>query len=136
LQAVIKKVINSFRAEYRGKIVCKEEHDLNNIDDKELYNVARWLPINKPVPRRSDLATFNSKQIRRLALSCGVKGGSNWTLFQCRKKIAMSITLGTVYNDNTIANPNTTAVGQKVNTFMRITNACFHSDMKDKFILI
>jgi hypothetical protein len=134
LQADIEKVINSFRPEYRCKIVCEEERDLKNVDDKELYNVARWLPINKPVPRRFDLATFNSKQIRRLALSCGVKGGGNLTLFQCRKKIAMSITMGTVYNDNTIANPNTTAAERKVNTLMRITNACFHSDMKDKFI--
>jgi len=134
LQADINMVINNFRADYKHKIICEEERDTKNVDDKELYNVARWLPVNKPVLRRLDLATFNSKQIRRLALSCGVKGGGNLTLFQCRRKIAVSITMGTVYNDKTIANPSTTAAERKVNTLMWIANACFHSDMKDKFI--
>ena len=101
----IDMIINHFTPEYKHKITCEEERDVKNVDDQELYNVARWLNINKPVPRKLDLASFSSKQIRKLALKCGVKGGGNLTLFQCRRRIAMSITMGTVYNDNTIANP-------------------------------
>ena len=56
------------------------------------------------------------------------------TLFQARRKIALAIHMGTVYNDNTIANPNTTAEERKVNTLMRLVNVCFHSDIRDKFI--
>jgi hypothetical protein len=111
-------VINNFRSEYKNKIICEEERNMKDIDDKELYNVAPWLPVNKPVPHRFDLAAFNSKQIHRLAIVCGVKGGGNLTLFQCRGKMAVSITMGSVYNDNTIANPNTTTAEQKVNTLL------------------
>ena len=134
LNREIDLVINHFTPEYKHKITCEEERDSKNVDDQELYNVARWLNINKPVPRKLDLAAFSSKQIRKLALKCGVKGGGNLTLFQCRRRIAMSITMGTVYNDNTISNPMTTTAERKVNTLMRILNACFHSDMRDKFI--
>jgi hypothetical protein len=134
LQSDIDTVVNSFKPEYRDYIVCEDEHDAKNSEDKEFYNVARWLKVNKPTPRRLDLSLFNSKQIRKLAQNCGVKGGGNLTLFQARKKIALSINMGTVYNDDTIANPKTSFAERKVNTLMRITNACFHPEMKDRFI--
>ena len=127
-------VVNNFRPEFKHKIECEEERDLKNLEDQELHLVARWLNVNKPMPHKLDLSTFNSKQIRKLAQNCGVKGGGNLTLFQARRNIAMSITMGTVYNDNTIANPKTTGSERRVNTFMRIINACFHSEMQDRFI--
>jgi hypothetical protein len=96
--------------------------------------VARWLKVTKPTPRRLDLSMFSSKQIRKLATQCGVKGGGTLSLFQARKKIAHIINMGTVYNDDTISNPKTTATERRCNTLMRITNACFHSDLKDRFI--
>jgi hypothetical protein len=67
-------------------------------------------------------------------VNAGVKGGGNLTLFQARRKIALSISMGTAYNDETISNPKTSANERKVNTMMRITNACFHPDMSDRFI--
>jgi hypothetical protein len=114
--------------------VCEEERDVKNLEDKEFYSVAWWLKVNKPTPRRLDLSIFSSKQIRKLATQCGVKGGGTLSLFQARRKIAQMINMGTVYNEDTIANPKTTSSERKVNTLMRITNACFHSDMRDRFI--
>jgi hypothetical protein len=134
LQRDIDTVVSSFKPEYRDYIVCEDARDPKCHEDKEFYNVARWLKVSKPTPRRLDLALFNSKQIRKLAQNCGVKGGGNLTLFSARRKIATAINMGTVYNDNTIANPTTSADERKVNTLMRLINACFHSDMKDKFI--
>jgi hypothetical protein len=134
LQREIEMVITHFKPEYKHRIDCEDERDMKNMEDQELYKVARWLNVNKPVPRKFDLAKFNSKQIRRLAVTCQVRGGGNLTLFQCRRKIAMSITMGTVYDDETISNPKTTTLERKTNTLMRIINACFHSDMKDKFV--
>jgi hypothetical protein len=134
LQRDIDTVVNNFKPEYREYIVCEEERDAKNLEDKEYYSVARWLKVNKPTPRRLDLSLFSSKQIRKLATVCGVRGGGTLSLFQARRKIAQVINMGTVYNDDTIANPKTTASERKVNTLMRITNACFHADMKDKFI--
>ena len=134
LQRDIELVINHFKPEYKHKIDCEDERDMKNMEDQELYKVARWLNVNKPVPRKFDLAKFSSKQIRKLAVNCQVRGGGNLTLFQCRRKIAMSITMGTVYDDETIANPKTTHNERKVNTLMRIINACFNNEMKDKFI--
>jgi hypothetical protein len=134
LQRNIDTVVSNFKPEYRDYIVCEDARDPKCHEDKEFYNVARWLKVNKPTPRRLDLAMFSSKQIRKLATNCGVKGGGNLTLFTARRKIATAITMGTVYNDNTIANPTTSADERKVNTLMRLINACFHSDMKDKFI--
>ena len=108
LQQEIEMVVNNFQPDYKNRIECEEERDIKNLEDQELHLVARWLNVNKPTPHKLDLATFNSKQIRKLAQNCGVKGGGNLTLFQARRKIAMSITMGIVYNDNTIANPKTT----------------------------
>jgi hypothetical protein len=136
LQWDIEIVIEHFKPEYnKHKIECEDERDLKSVEDKEeLYKVAQWLNVNKPVPRKFDLAKFSSKQIRKFAVNCGIRGGGNLTLFQCWRKIAVSITMGTVYDDDTIANPKTTTTERKVNTLMRIINACFHSEMKDKFI--
>jgi hypothetical protein len=134
LQQDIDTAVNTFRVEFREYIQCEEERDVKNLEDKEYYNVARWLKVNKPTPRKLDLSLFNSKQIRKLAQQCGVKGGGTLSLFQARKKIALVINMGTVYDDDTIANPKTSASDRKINTLMRITNACFHSDLRDRFI--
>jgi hypothetical protein len=134
LQRDIEVVIAAFKPEYKHKIECEDERDMKNVEDQELYKVARWLNVNKPAPRKFDLSKFSSKQIRKLAVNCQVRGGGNLTLFQCRRKIAMSITMGTVYNDETISNPKTTNTERKVNTLMRIINTCFHREMKDRFI--
>jgi hypothetical protein len=134
LQKIIESVIDGFKPEFRDYIKCEEECDPKNQEDKEFYPVAKWLKIKKPTPRTLDLSTFSSVQIRRLALNSGVKGGGGMTLFQARKQIALAITMGTVYNDATIANPRTSSSERKVNTMMRITNACFNSEMKDRFI--
>jgi hypothetical protein len=134
LQRDIDMIISHFKPEYKDSIECEDERDLKNLEDKEFHCVARWLRVNKPIPRRLDLSLFNSRQIRKLATQCGVRGGGNMTLFQARKKMALAINMGVVYSDKTIANPSTTATERKVNTLMRITNACFHSDLKDRFI--
>jgi hypothetical protein len=134
LQEVIERTINNFKPEYRDYIVCEEERDAKNLENKEFYSVGRWLKVNKPTPRKLDLALFTSKQIRKLATNCGVKGGGTMSMFQARRKIAQIIHMGTVYNDDTIANPKTTGSERKINTLMRITNACFHADLRDKFI--
>jgi hypothetical protein len=134
LQQDIEAVVAGFKPEYKDYIQCVDERDIKSLEDKEFYSVAKWLKVNKPTKRTLDLATFNSKQIRRLAQNCGVKGGGNLTLFQARRHIALAINMGTVYNDDTIANPRTTVLERKVNTLMRVTNACFHPDMKDRFI--
>ena len=72
-----------------------------------------------------DIAKFSSKQIRKLAQQCGIKGGGNMTLFKARRAIAQYLDMGTVYNDNTIANPRTTADERRCNTLLRLINTCF-----------
>jgi hypothetical protein len=134
LQRDIDTVVSSFKPEYRDYTVCEDARDPKCHKDKEFYNVAHWLKVNKPTPHRLDLALFNSKQIMKLAQNCGVKGGGNLTLFAAHRKIATAINRGTVYDDNTIANPTTSADERKVKKLMRLINACFHSDMNDKFI--
>jgi hypothetical protein len=134
LQREIETVISAFRPEFRHKIECEDERDLKNMEDTEMHSVARFLNVGFPQPHKLDIAKFNSKQLRKFATNCGVKGGGNLTLFAARKKIALAISMGTVYDDNKIANPKTTSDERKLNTLMRITNACFHNDMKDKFI--
>jgi len=134
LQQEIDMVVNNFHPDYRHRIECEQERDVKNLEDQELHLVAKWLNVNKPTPHKLDLAAFNSKQIRKLAQNCGVKGGGNLTLFKARKMIAMSITMGTVYSDHSIGNPKTTSTERRCNTFMRIINVCFHSDMRDRFI--
>jgi hypothetical protein len=79
----IKLVVNNFKPEYKHKIICEEERDTKNKDDKELYLVACWLPVNKPTPQRYDLASFKSTHLRKLAQNCGVKGGGNLTRCSC-----------------------------------------------------
>jgi hypothetical protein len=134
LQKEIDTVCEHFRKEHFDKIQCEEERDLKNVKNSEVVNVARWLCLNKPQPHRLDLSTFNSKQIRKLALNCGVKGAGSLTLFAARKGIVMAITMGTVYDNNTISNPRTTRDERKVNTLMRLINACFHSEVNALFI--
>jgi hypothetical protein len=63
LQQDIDTVVNTFRVEFREYIQCEEERDVKNLEDKEYYNVAQWLKVNKPTPRKLDLSLFNSKQM-------------------------------------------------------------------------
>jgi hypothetical protein len=134
LQKEIDFVVEHFHSDYMYRIDCEEQRDMKNLSQSEIVLVARYLNVSKPEPHQLDLMMFNSKQIRKLAVACDVKGGGSMTLFAARKGIAMAKTMDIAYKNKEIANPNTTAKERKVNTLMRLLNACFHSECKALFI--
>ncbi|CAB9531415.1 hypothetical protein SEMRO_3517_G348800.1 [Seminavis robusta] len=128
-QKLIDNTVNHFSKQYMDRIECAEESDpkSKNSEDQEFNPVAKYLTVfkGKPKEEKLDLATFNSKQIRKLAQNCGVRGGGNMTLYKARKAIAQVKNMGTIYNDLTISNPKITADQRKKATWMRAINACF-----------
>jgi hypothetical protein len=134
---LVATVLQHWQPEHNSKVEFCEEQDTKNAKtDPEFYQVAKWIVLFKGKPReeRLDVANFSSSNIRKLALACGVKGGGNLTIFNARRKIAQSILSGSVYTDATIANPRTTAAERKINTNLRITNACFLPSKIQQFI--
>jgi hypothetical protein len=134
---LIDTILSHWTTAYNDKIEFSEEQDKKNATtDPEFYQVAKWIYLKKGTDREEklDVAKFTSAQIRKLAIACGVKGGGNMTIFNARRKVAQSILSGVVYTDASIANPRTTVTERKVNTLMRITNACFLPRMVERFI--
>ncbi|CAB9517746.1 unknown protein [Seminavis robusta] len=98
---------------HKHKIVCGQEQSPK---DGEIYNVAMTMTVRKDQPNEEvlDLSKFTSKDVRALALKCGVRGGGNMTIFTARMEIARSIQMGTMYTDLSIANPGSdAAAGRK-----------------------
>ncbi|CAB9530747.1 unknown protein [Seminavis robusta] len=106
---------------HKHKIVCGQE---KSPKDGEIYNVAMTMTLRKDQPNEEvlDLSKFTSKEIRSLALKCGVRGGGNMTIFIARMEIARSIQMGTMYTDLSIANPGSDAAAVRINTLIKLLN--------------
>lgn len=136
INKLVETVLGQWKQSYNDKIEFVEEQDKKNITtDPEFYQVAKWIVLRKGKDNEEklDVARFTSSQIRKFAIAAGVKGGGNLTIFNARRKVAQSILSGVVYTDASIANPRTTTTERKVNTLMRITNACFLPQMVERF---
>lgn len=128
-------IAENFTVDKLDHIDVEEERDPKT---QEFHRVAKYLTVfrGKEREEKIDLAEMNSQQIRKMAVNCRIKRGGNMNMYECRRHIAMAIDMGTVYTDNTIANPKTTAEERRVNTLMRITNAVFHPDHVERFIAL
>ncbi|CAB9521713.1 unknown protein [Seminavis robusta] len=120
---------------HKHKIVCGQEQSPK---DGEIYNVAMTMTVRKDQPNEEvlDLSKFTSKDVRALALKCGVRGGGNMTIFTARMEIARSIQMGTMYTDLSIANPGSDAAAVRINTLIKLLNICFHADNFTAFVAL
>ncbi|CAB9518064.1 unknown protein [Seminavis robusta] len=134
-QQLIEAMLDHFSAEKKELITCQDEVDTRKESDNDTHSVAKWYTLFKGTANEQllDLATFKSTQIRRLAKDCGVKRAGTMTLFDARKHIALSINMGTLYNDKLIANPHSSREEKKLQTWWRVANAVFHKKFVSRF---
>jgi hypothetical protein len=133
-QKKIDTVVLHFQTSYYKCIkVQQEKHPTRKkggVDDTD-YTVAKWFTTKNG---RLNFDDFNHNQLRQLCLNCNIKGGGNMSMWKARIELASWVSAGTIYNENNIANPFTTAQEKRVNTYMRIINVCFHPSLVQRFI--
>ncbi|CAB9516537.1 unknown protein [Seminavis robusta] len=132
----IDKIVDKFQPDYRKCIRCQDEKHPRNKQDETDYSVAKWLILKegKPEEKRYDIADFNHQQLRDLAAKCKLKGSGSMSMWKARMELAAWAKSGTIYSDNSIANPFTTAQEKKTNTYMRIIQTCFHPSLVQRFV--
>lgn len=129
-------LVENFRPEFYSCVKIRQvKHPKNSEDDAD-YNVAHMFVVaeGKPNEKRYSFEDFTNTQLRRICVSCNIKGGGSFSNWQAITALASWATAGTVYSENNIANPFTTSSGKRLNTYMRIINVCFLSTMVQRFV--
>ena len=131
----IDKLVDNFQPDYYACLEVQEEKKHGDTENND-YAVVKWFVVKKgkPEEKRYDICDFNHQQLRKLASKCNVKGAGTLSIWNCRLKIAAFVTAGTMYKENTIANPFTDGKQKRLNTFMRLINVFFLSSMVQRFI--
>ena len=135
----VDKLVSAFQPEQHKKLIkIQEEKHPRNKSDETDYPVAKWLVVHegKPNEKKYDLALFNHQQLRTLAAKCNLRGAGSMSMWKARIELATWITSGTIYTNNTIANPLTTSEEKKTNTFLRLINVCFHPSNVQAFLAL
>ena len=131
----IDKLVESFHANYYACLEVQEEKKPGDNDNND-FSVVKWFIVQKGKPSEKGygICDFNHQQLRKLASKCNVKGAGMLSIWNCRLKIAAFVTAGTMYKENTIANPFTDGKQKQLNTFMQLINVFFSASMVQQFI--
>ena len=128
----------AFNYEYKDRLIVGMEMDNGKrSNDPGPYLVAQYIEFGseaKGTYRKLDLKTLTYDLIRKVAGNFGCRGLSSSTIYQCRKKMAIRKTSGTVYDNLELPNPHADATEKKVNTQIRTLNACFLPEMIERFV--
>ncbi|CAB9512782.1 unknown protein [Seminavis robusta] len=126
----IDALVDRFQPDYRKCIKCQDEKHPKNKNDETDYSVAKYFVMKegKPDEKRYDLATFNHQQLRILCQKARLKGAGGFSMWKARCELASWINSGTIYMDNSIANPFTSAQDRRQNTYIRLIQGCFLTD--------
>jgi hypothetical protein len=118
--ARLEPIILQLTFKHKDRVICREEFmDDGNGGGNVL--VAKWIEIGsekKGNYEKVDIDRFNYKTVRKLAANFGCKGVSALSKQDCRKRLAIRLTSGTVYDLDEIANPVTEASTKKTNTIV------------------
>jgi hypothetical protein len=131
----IDSLVDRFQPEYYASLEVQEEKKPGDKEDMD-YSVVKWFVVKKGKPgeKRYDINDFTHQHLRKLASKCNVKGAGTLSIWNCRTKIAAFVTAGTIYQENRIANPFTDKQSRRLNTYMRLINVFFLSNMVQRFI--
>ena len=129
----------NFTFQHKDRLICHEEYGGTTEGGEKIGDVlvAKYITVGsveKNNFKKIDIDKFNYQTVRHIAANFGCKSVSAASKFECRRKMAVRMTSGTVYNLDEIANPVTESADKKVNTYLRVINACFHPDFYDRFV--
>ena len=136
----LEHLVLNFTYNQRDNLICQEEFGSSSSDNGEKGGdvlVAKYIRVGsheKNNYQEIDINRFNYDIVRKIAANFGCKNVSAASKFECRRKMALRKTSGTVYNLEDIANPVAEAADKKINTYMRVINACFLPEFFDQFI--
>jgi hypothetical protein len=129
--------LNAFRYEHKNRLKLGDEMNPRNKENPGPYTVAQFIEFGSEARGNYelfDLKTLKAEGIRKLASNFGCKGVSSATMFDCRLKMAIRCTAGTVYENLDISNPVSSQRDKKINSFVRVFNCCVSADNIDRFI--
>lgn len=131
--------LGAFNYEYKDRLICGMEMDngRSSNTDRGPFMVAQFIEfgtVAKNNYRKLDLTTLTYDLIRKVAANFGCRGLSSGSMFECRKKMAIRKSSGTVYDNLELPNPHADATEKRVNTHFRTLNACFLPEMIERFV--
>jgi hypothetical protein len=136
VRSKIDVIVRDFKPEYYNCIKIHQVKNTKNAADDAEYNVASEFVVHegKANELRYKFDDFTNTQLRRLCVTCNIKGGGNFTNWQAVTALAKWVTAGTAYTESNIANPFSNAEDKRVNTYLRIVNVCFLPSMVQRFV--
>jgi hypothetical protein len=135
--ARLEPIVLKLTFKHKDRIVCREEYLDGGEGRGGNVLVAKWIELGsqeKGNYKKVDIERFNYKTVQKIAANFGCKGVSALSKQDCRKRMAIRITSGTVYDLDKIASPITDAATKKTNTYVRIINACFLPENVQRFV--
>ena len=139
----LEHLVLNFSYKNKDRLICQEETEPTGKNGEngehagEVLLVARYITVGSKAKnnfQKIDIERFSYKVIRKIAVNFGCKNVSSASKFECRRKMAIRLTSGTVYDLDKVANPVAEAADKKVNTYMRVINACFLPEFYDQFV--
>lgn len=127
--------LEAFRCEHKKRLKFKEAEDPDPKNDAPV-RIADSITTGSMAKNNFvewKLSELKLDQLRRLATNFGCKGQGSASKFNVLKAIALKNDVG-IHCDNIDGgpNPHTTPHDQKVNTLLRIVNACFLRENVDR----
>lgn len=133
----------AFKYEHKDRLIFAEEEN-PDAKNKGKGDIGPFKVVIKAITgshkknnyQEHDLRELRSEQIRAFALNIGCSRVGSLSKFHVRKEIALRIDLGTVYDQVNVPSVRTTAEEKKLNSLLRIINACFLPSTVDRLITL
>jgi hypothetical protein len=123
--------------EQKSRIMFGDEENTDKKGDVGPFRVAQYAITGSHETnnyRKWELDKLKSEQLRQFAMNVGCTRVGSLSKFLVRKEIALRVDLGTMYEQVNMPSVRTTSDEKKLNSLLRIINACFLPSTVDRLI--